>query len=79
MQRALFLTLGLLTVAPLRAADRPNVVVIITDDQGWGDLGCHGNPKIRTPNLDRLAKQSVELTRFRVCPVCSPRSNSASA
>ncbi len=54
------------------AAPRPNVVLIITDDQGWGDLGCHGNDKIKTPNLDRLCAQSVELTRFYVCPVCSP-------
>ena len=52
--------------------DRPNVIVIITDDQGYGDLGVHGNPKIRTPNLDRLARQSVQLKQFYVCPVCSP-------
>lgn len=50
----------------------PNVVVIITDDQGHGDLGFHGNPKIRTPNLDRLARQSVRLTSFYVSPVCAP-------
>jgi len=50
----------------------PNVVLVITDDQGYGDLGCHGNEKIRTPNLDRLANQSVEFTHFYVCPVCSP-------
>ncbi|MFT7536316.1 MAG: hypothetical protein ACI85K_002270, partial [Hyphomicrobiaceae bacterium] len=40
----------------------PNVVVVITDDQGYGDLGVHGNTKIRTPNLDRLANESVCLT-----------------
>jgi arylsulfatase A-like enzyme len=51
---------------------RPNVVLIITDDQGYGDLGCHGNDRIRTPNLDRLARESVEFTQFHVCPVCSP-------
>lgn len=51
---------------------RPNVILIITDDQGYGDLGYHGNNKIRTPNLDYFAKQSVEFTRFYVCPVCSP-------
>jgi len=50
----------------------PNIVLIITDDQGYGDLGCHGNNKVRTPNLDRFAKESVELSRFYVCPVCSP-------
>ncbi|MFL5340083.1 MAG: arylsulfatase [Gemmataceae bacterium] len=62
----------LMFAAVCHAAERPNVLLIITDDQGFGDLGCHGNPKIHTPNLDRFAKQSVELTRFHVCPVCSP-------
>ena len=38
---------------------RPNVLLIMTDDQGYGDLGCHGNPVIRTPNIDRLARQVV--------------------
>src|SRR3954468_19698950 len=50
----------------------PNVLVIMTDDQGYGDLACNGNPVIRTPNLDKLAKESVRLTNFYVCPVCSP-------
>src|SRR5438270_4215765 len=50
----------------------PNVLLILTDDQGYGDLGCHGNPVIRTPNIDKLAAQSVEMTHFSVCPVCSP-------
>ncbi|MFH1741789.1 MAG: sulfatase-like hydrolase/transferase, partial [bacterium] len=53
-------------------ARRPNVILIMTDDQGYGDLGCHGNDKIRTPNLDRLAGQSVEFTQFCVSPVCAP-------
>jgi arylsulfatase A-like enzyme len=51
---------------------RPNVLLLITDDQGHGDLGCHGNPIIRTPHLDRLAQQGVQLTSFYVMPVCSP-------
>lgn len=51
---------------------RPNVLVIITDDQGYGDLACNGNPVIRTPHLDQLAKESVRLTNFYVSPVCSP-------
>jgi arylsulfatase A-like enzyme len=51
---------------------RPNVVIILTDDQGYGDLGCHGNRVIKTPNLDRLFKQSVRLTDFHVDPTCSP-------
>ncbi len=56
-------------------ADRPrgpNVLLIMTDDQGWGDVGFHGNPQLKTPHLDRLAGQSTELTQFHVCPVCSP-------
>jgi arylsulfatase A-like enzyme len=50
----------------------PNVILIITDDQGHGDLGFHGNPHIRTPNLDQLARQSVRFKYFYVMPVCSP-------
>ena len=51
---------------------RPNVVVFLTDDQGWGDLSIHGNPAIETPRIDSLARDGVELTQFYVCPVCSP-------
>lgn len=50
----------------------PNVILIITDDQGYGDLGFHGNPYIQTPNLDRFAANSIRLTNFYVCPVCAP-------
>ncbi len=50
----------------------PNVIVVITDDQGYGDLGCHGNEIIRTPNLDALYEQSVRLTDFHVGPTCAP-------
>ncbi|MEX2140992.1 MAG: arylsulfatase [Pirellulales bacterium] len=53
-------------------ARRPNVVLIMTDDQGWGDLGSHGNDKIKTPHLDALARQSVVLKNFYVSPVCTP-------
>jgi arylsulfatase A-like enzyme len=54
------------------SAGRPNILLIMTDDQGFGDLGAHGNPKIKTPNLDKLAGQSVRLKNFYVSPVCSP-------
>ena len=51
---------------------RPNVVLILTDDQGYGDLGCHGNPDIRTPRLDRFSTESSRFTNFFSCPLCSP-------
>ncbi len=52
---------------------RPNVVFILADDLGWGDLGCYGNRDIRTPNLDRLARQGTLFTHFYVTgSVCSP-------
>ncbi len=54
------------------AARKPNVVLVITDDQGYGDLGCHGNSMINTPHLDRLYGQSVRLTDFHVSPCCTP-------
>jgi arylsulfatase A-like enzyme len=53
-------------------AGRPNVILVLTDDQGYGDLSCHGNPVLRTPNLDRLHAQSIRLTDFHVAPMCTP-------
>jgi len=54
------------------AAERPNVVIVITDDQGYGDLSCHGNPLLKTPALDQLYAESVRLTDYHVSPTCSP-------
>ncbi len=59
-------------LATAAAAPKPNVILILTDDQGYGDLGCHGNDKIRTPNLDHLARESVELAQLHSSPVCTP-------
>jgi arylsulfatase A-like enzyme len=50
----------------------PNVLLIVTDDQGYGDLGFHGNPQIKTPRLDALARESARFRSFYVSPVCSP-------
>lgn len=66
----LFLACSL--TAESRNAGRPNIILIITDDQGYGDIGAHGNMMIRTPNLDRLHAQSVRLTDYHVDPTCSP-------
>ncbi len=54
------------------AAERPNVVVILADDQGWGDLSVHGNTNLATPHIDSLARSGALFEHFYVCPVCSP-------
>jgi arylsulfatase A-like enzyme len=51
---------------------RPNVIVFLADDQGWGDLSLHGNPNLQTPNIDSLARSGAQLENFFVCAVCSP-------
>jgi len=55
-----------------KVAQKPNVILVLTDDQGYGDFSCHGNPVLKTPNLDRLHEQSVRLTDFHVAPMCTP-------
>ena len=56
-----------------QAAKTPNIVFIFADDWGWGDLGCHGHPYLKTPNIDRLAKEGTDFHRFTVASgVCSP-------
>ncbi len=56
----------------VHSADRPNILFILTDDQGYGDVGAHGNPVLKTPHLDRLRSESVRFTDFQVSPTCSP-------
>jgi len=51
---------------------RPNVLIVLTDDQGMGDFSCYGNPVLKTPNLDRLREQCVRFTDFHVAPMCTP-------
>ena len=85
MKRALIfekpLRLGLLVVvlaaasavaAQANRSVRPNVVVILSDDQGWGDLSLHGNRNLSTPSIDSLAREGARFERFYVSPVCSP-------
>ncbi len=64
----------LLIVINLNAcyAARPNVLIVLTDDQGWGDLGIHGNTNLSTPHLDSLAKKGASFQNFYVCQVCAP-------
>ncbi len=51
---------------------KPNIVVFLADDQGWGDLSCNGNTQLSTPHIDSLARDGATLERFFVCPVCAP-------
>ncbi len=51
---------------------RPNVVLVITDDQGYGDLGCTGHPWLKTPHIDDFHDGAVRLTDFHVSPLCTP-------
>ncbi len=54
------------------AGSRPNIILVMTDDQGYGDLACHGHPFLKTPHLDRLHTQSTRFTDFHVSPTCAP-------
>ena len=54
------------------AQERPNVIVFLSDDQGWGDFSCNGNTNLATPNIDSLARDGIVMDNFYVCPVCSP-------
>lgn len=70
----LFLAILAAAMAPQfgGAAGHPNVILLMTDDQGYPDLSCHGNPVLQTPNLDWLHGQSLRLTDFHVAPMCTP-------
>jgi arylsulfatase A-like enzyme len=69
---AVVIALGLASAGRAAAARRPNVLVLLADDAGWGDYGASGNRLARTPHIDALARDGVSLERFFVCPVCSP-------
>ncbi|MSU49412.1 MAG: hypothetical protein EXS37_10055 [Opitutus sp.] len=62
----------LLSASAATTAPRPNIVFVMTDDQGYGDLGFTGNPIVKTPHIDRLAAESTQLKDYHVAPTCSP-------
>jgi arylsulfatase A-like enzyme len=73
MRPALFIVLALLLIAPTASARPPNVIFILTDDQGWGDAKFAGHPYVKTPHLDRLAREGTWFRQFYVAAtVCSP-------
>jgi len=63
---------SILCLHAAEATEQPNVVVIVADDQGWGDLSLHGNKNLNTPYVDSLARDGASFDRFFVCPVCAP-------
>lgn len=67
-----FMVIGAGSFARGAAPKKPNVLILMTDDQGYGELSVHGNPVLRTPNLDRLHDESIRLTNFHVAPMCTP-------
>jgi arylsulfatase A-like enzyme len=71
-QRIITITVALLSAFAISAAQKPNVIILLTDDQGYGDIAAHGNPVLKTPNLDKLHSESTRLTDFHVAPMCSP-------
>ena len=71
MKCLLFATF-LLFVQSAVCATPPNVILIMTDDQGYGEMSCHGNPVLKTPNLDQLHAQSLRLTDYHAAPMCTP-------
>jgi len=75
MQKTLILivlALFLSSCADKKPESKPNVIIILTDDQGWGDLSSSGNTNLSTPNIDQLGVKGVRFDRFYVSPVCSP-------
>jgi len=64
--------LGIALTALTARAAPPNVVIVITDDQGYGDISAHGNPILKTPEMDRLHGESIRLTNYHVSPTCAP-------
>ena len=78
--KGLLITLSIISLLPLKLAAQaqpaPNVILIITDDQGYGDFGWTGNPHIKTPVLDAFAAKSIRFDQFYVSPVCAPTRSS---
>lgn len=77
MKKLLLLTCAIVVFVPLVVTadetSKPNFIVFLTDDQGWGDLGCYGHPIIKSPNLDQFASEGMRFTQcYAACSVCSP-------
>lgn len=71
--KSIFIGIAVAAVMHVSAESKPNILFIFADDWGWGDLSCHGHPYVKTPNIDRLAEEGMDFSRFTVASgVCSP-------
>lgn len=68
----IFLLLFLITTCKNDSTEKPNIIIFLSDDQGWGDLNLNGNPNLNTPNIDGIGANGAIFERFYVSPVCSP-------
>ena len=71
-RRAFLASVASATIARSQPRTHPNILIILADDQGWGDLSVHGNRNLATPNIDSLARDGAIAERFFVCPLCAP-------
>ncbi|MEM9017415.1 MAG: sulfatase-like hydrolase/transferase, partial [Verrucomicrobiota bacterium] len=73
MRLLLLLLFPFFLLSDLVAADRPHIILVMADDQGWGDMAYNGHPTLRTPNFDEAAATGIRFDRFyAAAPVCSP-------
>ena len=77
MLKSQYISISLLIVICLGCGDapkqrQPNIILVMTDDQGWGDISSHGNAQLETPIMDQLAEDGARFDRFFVSPVCAP-------
>ena len=70
--KKLLLVLLFISCSSIEIERRPNIILILTDDQGWGDISVNGNKDVHTPNIDKMTLNGVRFDRFFVSPVCSP-------
>ena len=78
-KRKLFIAFFIFLCIPAFSQSKPNIIFIFIDDMGYGDLSCFGNKEIKTPNIDRLAKEGIRFTNYYDnSPVCSPSRVAAS-
>ena len=70
--RLLLCCMALVISTFAQSVKRPNILLILSDDQGYGDLSLHGNPHVTTPQLDRFAKAGIQFERFFASPLCAP-------